>query len=167
MGRKTKIAVGVGAGLVVLIVFAAIFGESEEDAPQSAQSTVNHAPAVVQAKPTPEPEPTAIPIPAPDVTAVALYQERKDNATRFDLQRKGKRVRITGMVGQVEDGDIRLVVDRESYRVLGSIFIEFIALKDLPAEVQASVDKNQQFTATCKVGEYVLGTMNLEDCTVS
>ena len=71
---------------------------------------------------------------------------------------------ITGMVGEVEDGDIRLVVDEESYRLLGSIFIEYIALQDLSKEVQAAAEKGQQFTATCIVGNYVLGTMQLKKC---
>ena len=163
MTRRKKILIGVGVGFGLLIVLVALFGSGEEDPPTQAAVT-NPVPTAVEVKPTPDP--TATPVPPPAVTAVELYQEREDNATRFDLNRKGKWVTITGTVGEVDDGDIRLVVDEESYRVLGSIFIEYIALRDLPDEVQASVDKGQKFTATCKVGEYVLGTMRLEDCSV-
>ena len=196
MTRRKKILIGVGVGFGLLIVLAALFGSDEDDPPTQAAVTnpVPTAvevkptpeptavevkpipePTTAEVKPTPEPtaveakptpEPTTTPMPPPSVTAVMLYQERKDNATRFDLTYKGKWVSITGMVGQVEDGDVRLVVDEEAYRLLGGIFIEYIALQDLPVEVQASVDKGQQFTATCKVGNYILGTMILEDCSI-
>ena len=161
MDRKKKIWIGVGVGLVLIIAIGALASgpEEEESAPPPAAQTKPVAAAT-------QPDPTATPIPAPAVTAVELYQERENNATRFDLNYKDKWVRITGTVGQVEDGDVRLVVDEESYRVLGSIFIEYIALQDLPREVQASAEKGQQFTATCKVGNYILGTMYLEDCSI-
>ena len=108
--------------------------------------------------------PKATPTPPPSITAERLYQEREDNATRFDVEYKDKWVTVTGTVGEIEGGEIRLVVDEESYRVLGSIFIEYIALEDLPQEVQVSANRGQKFTATCKVGSYILGSMNLEDC---
>ncbi len=160
MTRRKKILIGAGVvfGLLVLI---AVFGSGEEDSepPVAAKVTVTEVIA-----PTAQPEPTATPIPPPTVTAVELYQARKDNATRFDLNYQDKWVTITGMVGQVEDGDVRLVVDEDSYRVLGSIFIEYIALQDLSKEVQAGANKGQTFTAICKVGNYILGTMHLKEC---
>ena len=159
MTKRKKILIGAGVVLGLLIVIG-ILSPDEEDPAAPAS-----APRIAAVQPTPTSRPTATPVPAPSVTAVDLYQERKDNATRFDLQRKDKWVSITGMVGQVEDGDIRLVVDEDAYRLLGSLFIEYIALQDLPDAVQASVDKGQQFTATCKVGNFILGTMFLKDCT--
>lgn len=147
----------------VLIAAALTLMGSEHEC--GAESDEEPPPAATRA-PEPTPEPTTTPTPPPSVMAVELYQERENNATRFDLTYKDKWVTVTGTVGEVEDGDIRLVVDEESFRVLGSIFIEYIALQDLPKEVQASADKGQQFTATCKVGNYILGTMYLEDCSV-
>ena len=52
----------------------------------------------------------------------------------------------------------------ESYRVLGWMGLNYIALNDLSREVQASVNKGQEFTATCRVGGYIIGGIQLEDC---
>ena len=42
---------------------------------------------------------------------------------------------MTGLVGEIEGGQVRLVTDIESYRLLGLMF-NYIALKDLSKEVQ-------------------------------
>ena len=109
----------------------------------------------------PEPDPGSTPV---AIGAEELYQEREDNASRYDLNYGGKWVRVTGLVGDIDSGEIRLVVDMESYRVLGGLFLEYIALNDLSQEVQASAEKDREFTATCKVGNYILGTINLDNC---
>lgn len=108
-----------------------------------------------------DPGPEATPI---AISAEALYQEREDNASRYDLNYNGKWVRITGLVGEIDGGEVRLVVDRESYNVLGQLLLDYIALNDLSQEEQARAEKGQQFTATCKVGNYILGTINLDNC---
>ena len=108
-----------------------------------------------------EPEPESTPV---AIGAEELYQEREDNASRYALNYGGKWVRITGLVGEIEDGEVRLVVDRESYDVLGGLFLEYVALNDLSTEAQASAENGQQFTATCKVGNYIFGTINLDNC---
>ena len=104
------------------------------------------------------------PTPPPAVSAVDLYAEREANATRFDMDRKGNWVTVTGLVAGVEDGKIKLVTDLAGFDVMGDVFLEYIALEHLPETVQASVNKGQQFTATCEVGNYILGTMYLKDC---
>lgn len=157
MSRKRKIIVGVVAGILILGVIGSALSDESEEPPRASTS------AASQPLSAPQPEPTVLP--ALPVTAIGLYQERKDNATRFDLEYKDKRVEITGMVGQVEDGDVRLVVDEEAYRLLDTVFLEYVALQDLPREVQAGAEKGQPFTATCVVGNYVLGAIYLEDCT--
>lgn len=108
-----------------------------------------------------DPEPEATPI---AISAEQLYQEREDNASRYDLNYQGKWVRVTGLVGEIDGGEVRLVVDRESYNLLGGLFLDYVALNDLSQEEQASAVKDQQFTVTCKVGNYILGTINLDDC---
>ena len=109
-------------------------------------------------------EPTVPPTPPPAVSAVDLYAEREANATRFDMDRKGNWITVSGMVAGVEDGKIKLVTDLAGFNVMGDVFLEYIALEGLTETAQASVNKGQQFTATCEVGNYILGTMYLKDC---
>ena len=137
--------IGIVAFVVIMMIIGAIIG-GEEDGGSTRQG----------------PDPT--PIPPPSITAIQLYEEREANATRFDLNYKGTWVRVTGTVGRIDSGEVHLVVDMESYRVLGEIFLEYIALHDLPKEDQARANRGQDFTATCKVSSYILGTMNLRDC---
>ena len=126
-------------------------------------STTTEAPAATSA-------PTATEAPATkteadtEVTAVALYQEREANATRFDDNRKGTRVTVTGTVGEIEDGDVRLVVDEEEWELFEALFLNYIALQDLPRERQVAANKGESFTATCVVDDYVFGTMYLKEC---
>ena len=127
--------------------------------------------ALIGCEATPAP-PTATPTPAPAITAAQLYQELENNTTRFDLQYKGKWVRITGIVWEVDDGAVKLLTGPNTNFIdLG----HFIQLNDLPREDQAKADKGEPFTATCKVGNYdredlgniiviVLRTLNLDDC---
>ena len=100
---------------------------------------------------------------APSITAKDLYAEREANATRFDQQRKGKWVRVSGLIGEIDSGEIRLVVDEDSFNLLG-IALETVNLHDLPSEVQASVNKGERFTATCRVGDFFITSMQLRDC---
>ena len=98
------------------------------------------------------------------INAETLYQEREDNASRYDLNYQGKWVTITGVVGEIDNGEVRLVVDMNSYQLLGGLFLDYIALNDLTQEEQARAEKGQEFTATCRIGDYVLGTINLREC---
>ena len=80
------------------------------------------------------------------------------------MEYKDKWMIVSGIVGEIDNGEVRLVVDQESYDLLDGLFFEYVALKDLPQSAQASANKGQTFTATCKVGNFILGTMYLEDC---
>lgn len=102
-----------------------------------------------------ESEVVPTPTPAPKVTAVQLYQEREDNASRFDLNYKDKYVTVTGAVENIDGGVVSLHVGG---------FFTGVSLNDLTQEEQASANKGEAFTATCKVGNFILGTMRLNDC---
>ena len=97
------------------------------------------------------------------VSAELLYQERELNATRYDLEYQDTWINITGIVGEIDGGEIRLVVDMRAY-TSWDLFLEYVALHDLPIEVQANVNKNEKFTAVCKVGDYIFGIINLNNC---
>ena len=108
--------------------------------------------------------PSVTSTPPPSISAVQLYAEREANATRYDQQYRGKWVTITGIVGEIDDGEVRLVVDLEEWRGLGNLFLDYISLSDLPDEEQAKVNKGQEVTATCEVGDYVFGEISLKKC---
>ena len=91
------------------------------------------------------------------VTAKILIEEREANATRYDQTYKDKWVTVSGTVDRVEGGEVY-------FRPPDAPGFSDVALHDLPDSVQASVEKNQQFTATCKVKDYVFGTHNLREC---
>ena len=57
-----------------------------------------------------------------------------------------------------------LLQDANPTPSFGGFGLNYIALNDLPQEDQARAEKGQEFTAVCKVGEYILGTINLRDC---
>ena len=156
MSTKKKVIIGVVVGLVIIgIIVSSARDEGEPPSPTTALESVQQPVATFV------PEPTTPP--PPSITAEKLYAEREANATRFDQTYKGQWVTVTGLVGEIDGGQVRLVTDMESYRLLDLMF-NYIALKDLQKEVQISVDKGQSITATCKVGNYILGTMFLEDC---
>ena len=151
MTKRKKIWIGIGVGIGILVVIGALASETEET--PASPPVVGSQPKTVA--PTSVPAPTAIPV--EEVTATQLIQERDDNAARFDMQRKGKWVTVTGTVDRIDNGNIYLD---------GGTFLSDVSLDDLPRDVQASVDKGSEFTATCKVGNYILGTMNMERCAV-
>ena len=91
------------------------------------------------------------------VTAKILIEEREANATRYDQTYKDKWVTVSGTVDRVEGGEVY-------FRPPDAPGFSDVALHDLPDSVQASVEKNQRFTATCKVKNFVLGTHNLREC---
>ena len=101
--------------------------------------------------------PTATPKPVESVTAQELYDAREANATRFDDQYKGKTVRVSGQVVKIEGGDVTLGIDLgygiDTYGFVG------VQLRDLSKDDQISLDKGQQISAVCEVGNYIIGTM--------
>ena len=117
--------------------------------------------------------PTPTPI---RISAERLWAERGSNATRFDDTYKGEVVQIYGVVGEIERGDVRLVVDdtlSSSSRLAGSLgldigfdmpLLQYIALQDLPREQQSMANEGEGFQAICKVEDFVFTSMNLGDC---
>ena len=132
-----------------------------------AAPTATQIPAL-QPSPTSAPEPTNTPIPTVEpllrITAVELYGEREANATRYDVQYKGKKVRISGLVGKIDGGQISLVVDHATFNLLDTTFLESIELHDLPINDQIKANKGEGFEAVCTVGDYILGSIQLRDC---
>ena len=106
-------------------------------------------------------EPTPIPTPAPRVSAIDLWAEREANASRFDLERKGTWVRVTGVVREIDDGEVKLYAKEPG---LFDIFTSDILIHDLTTEQQARAVKGKEFAATCKVGSQGFMSMNLRDC---
>ena len=137
--RWWVIAIVVVVGLVVV---GSLLPQAEDD-PEK--------PSVSEPSPR-EPEPT----PPLTVSAEGLYQEREANATRYDLKYQGKWMQITGVVEVIDGGEVSLVA--------GGSFLSNVDLHDLSRQEQARADKGQEFTALCRVGNYILGTINLRDC---
>ena len=102
-----------------------------------------------------EDQPDQPPASAPSVTAQQLIAEREANATRFDAERKGKWVRVSETVDRIDNGKVYL---------LGDGFLEEVVLEDLSQETQVSLNIGDQFSATCKVGDYIIGSIFMEDC---
>ena len=116
-------------------------------------ATPTGSPATPTPFPTFRPEPT--PTPQPPITAVDLYKAREANATRFDARFKSKTIRVIGRVGRIDNGVVDLAVDA---------FLGSVALDDLSQSAQMSLNRGEIVTATCKVGNYILGTIFLRDC---
>lgn len=133
---KKKICLAIGGLFVLLIVVGiAVSGDSESSTRQTAT-------------------PTPI-TPVANVTAVQLLSEREANATRYDATYKGKWVAITGRVDRIDDGKVYLE---------GNDFISSVALEDLSEGEQIALDVGQSVTYTCRVGDYILGTIFARSC---
>ena len=138
--------------LLILVIMLAV---------ANSDGQTSDAPAPTSAPPTAVP-PTATPQPIESVTAQELYDAREANATRFDDQYKGKTVRVSGEVVQIEDGDVTLGIDR-GYGIDTS-GLSGVDLKDLSKEEQISLDKGEQISAVCEVGNYIILTMMMKKC---
>ncbi len=168
---------------VSLLVLALASCSVDDSSPPTATITPTSGPTATPTPtplPTPTPTPTSTPVPPTRISAEALWAERKKNATRFDDNYKGKWVVVHGVVAEVDDGDVRLVVESDPFGMdmsgfgidtselnLGLPLLEYIALRDLPREQQAAPDAGQQFEATCKVGNFIGdfgAVMYLNDC---
>ena len=107
-----------------------------------------------------EPEPDEPPIP---ITARELYREREMNATRYDQNYKGKWVRISGIVSSVDGGAVKLAADESSFFSIG-MSVKEVWLNDLSTGAQASVSAGDRVAATCKVGDFIILSIMLNDC---
>ena len=90
-----------------------------------------------------------------NVTVNQLQSEREANATRFDATYKDKWVVISGRVDRIDNGKVYLV---------GDGFLSDAVLEGLSVEEQVPLDAGQTVTYTCKVGNYILGSIILKDC---
>lgn len=97
------------------------------------------------------------------LTAQSLYDAREANATRFDDRYKGKRIRVRGQVVKIDNGRVTLGVDVTGYGIDDS-GIFGVDLNNLPRDVQIRLNRGQQFTAVCEVGNFIIGTIMMEDC---
>ena len=95
------------------------------------------------------------PASAPRLTAQELLAEREANATRFDAQRKGQWVRVSGRIERIDEGNVYL---------RGDGFLSNVVLEDLSRETQIPLNTGEDFSAACKVGNYILGSIFMEDC---
>ena len=140
-----------GVVLVVLVVLigilAAIFG-GDSGSNESAGPT-----ALATPPPTATLAPTATP--PPQMSAQALLAEREANATRFDATFKGKWVIVSGQIEKIDGGKVYL---------RGDGFLSDVALEDLSVDKQIPLNVGEEFSATCKVGDYILGTIFLNSC---
>ena len=88
-------------------------------------------------------------------TAEQLIQARNENASRFNLDWKGKRINVTGVVDRVDAGNIYLEAGDHS---------DSVALDDLVQEEQALWNPGDMVEYACEVGDYVSGIIFMEDC---
>lgn len=97
------------------------------------------------------------------LTAQALYDAREENATRFDDRYLGKRIRIRGQVVKIDNDRVTLGVDATGFGIDDSGLFG-VDLNGLPRDVQAGLNRGQRFTAVCEVGNFIIGTIMMEDC---
>ena len=144
--RKKIIAGGIVA--FALLVFIMAIAGSEESTQQRSEPTTTNPPT-----------------PAPLVSAQMLWDEREANATRFDDQRKGAVVRVQGRIVKIDNNQVSLGIDPTGMGLgIDEWGLSSVVLKGLSREQQASLDKGMTMTATCKVGDFILGSMMMEDC---
>ena len=139
MTKKRKILIGAAATVLILIVIGvAASGEGEDVTPAAAR--------------------------APDFTLSAqqLYDEREANATRYDATYKGKTVQVSGVVVAIDGGSVSLGIDTGFG--IDTMGLTSVKLDDLPDTAQASLDKGDEVAAVCRVGEYIIGSIFMEDC---
>ena len=98
------------------------------------------------------------------ISAEGLYAEREANAERFDQNRGGTLVRVSGIVCGIESGDVRLYSDASSRQI--ELCLTSVTLQGLSEEELIVPSTGERFEAVCEVGNYILGTMFLEDCRV-
>ena len=91
----------------------------------------------------------------PKLSAQQLLAEREANATRFDATRKGKWITVSGQIENIDGGNVYL---------RGDGFLSNVALKDIPKEEQVPLNVGQEYSAACKVGNYILGTIFMNSC---
>ena len=135
------------------------------------------------------PTPTATPAPTPgqvaSLTADDLWNEREANATRYDATYKGHRLGISGVIARIDNSQVYLGANdimaeaREEaaalYRASGigdlgdgaydPLYEGEVALDGLPDSALLPLNADDEFSATCLVGDFYVTTILLHDCT--
>ena len=178
----------VGAA-VAATVTAEAGAQKDDSAPAVPTVTAQLPTATATAIPTPTPIPTAAPAPTPgpvaSLTADDLWNEREANATRYDATYKGHWVGIYGVIVRIDNSQVYLGANdimaeaREEaaalYRASGigdlddgafdPVYEGEVALADLPDSTLLPLNTGDEFSATCLVGDFVITTILLHDCT--
>ncbi len=141
-----KACIWIFGGGIVLIILLGILGAIVGD--ESATDELATPP------PSATPAPTATP--PPQISAKALLAEREANATRFDATFKGKWVTVSGQIEKIDDGRVYLRGDAWG--------LSNVALGDLSEEKQIPLNAGEHFSATCKVGDYIIGNIFMNSC---
>lgn len=147
--KEEKVAIALLVPIILGSLLLALCSSSDE------VTNGNLAHATVTSRPTAAPLVTATP--APLVQAWDLCYEREDNADRYDARYKGNWVRVSGEIVEIEGG--RVYLDADSFRC-------GVALYDLSDDVRIGLSRWDDFTATCKVGNFIFGRIRLKDCFV-
>ena len=71
------------------------------------------------------------------------------------LRSRGKWVTVSGQIEKIDGGKVYL---------RGDGFLSDVVLEDLSADKQIPLNVGEEFSATCKVGNYILGTIFLNSC---
>lgn len=140
MSRQKKCLLILAGVFAFFIVIGVIGSISSDGSPSSPRPTA-----------TPRPTPT----PAPQITAKQLLAEREANATRFDAQYKGNWVVVVGTIDRIDDGNVYLV---------GDGFLSDVVLQGLSDAEQIPLNIGDRFAAQCRVGNYILGSIFMDDC---
>ncbi len=146
---------GVLAAMIVCSVITAPDDSSQVDSTQAS------APAQPgQTAPT---ERRTATTPVPLYTAQQLYDAREANATRFDYELKDKVIGVRGQVVKIDGGNVTLGVDATGFGMDTSGLFG-VVLKDLSREEQIALNRGDRVMADCKVGDYIIGSIYMEDC---
>lgn len=130
--------------IVVIVVITVAVSSSDESGPPSPSAGSSDSN-----------ESTTAATPLPQLSAQQLLAEREANATRFDDTRKGTWVTVSGRIENI---------DRSVVYLEGDGFLQNVGLRDLPRDKQIPLNVGQDFSATCKVGNYFLGTIYMNSC---
>ena len=155
---KWTIAGIVGVFFIGMLVLAGITAEPpSEGTPSSTPTRVSKSAVQSTATPIPSNTPTPVPTPTPPprMSARQLLEERGANATRFDATLKGKWVTVFGQIENIDNSIVYLK---------GDGFLSSVHLRHIPKEDQIPLNVGQEYSATCKVGDYVLGSMDMNSC---
>ena len=98
-------------------------------------------------------------------SAILLYKEYQENATRFNEKYDGKRVDIFGTVGKIDDENVRLIVDEDLFRSRGTVY-PLLDLEGIPLDVRAKLEIGDRFEAICAVGKTFVGRLRLHHCDI-